>query len=207
MSAKRKEVLMEESSPKDVLRPFLDGAGLQDRAEKLVMAAKVVATSGYIPTGDRFEVVYSVPTDRWDFVVTIAGVFAAMNVLAGNANAGLLPKTQADPVLATVLRSLDEWHPKGTAAVRDCGAFFARTFDFLGNLPIYQDQPNRRMADALGGWIVWNLVGHPPESEQERGLVRVLGSMACFGFADWWFSDDPQVQGRWPASGLPTSQP
>ncbi|MEZ4219068.1 MAG: hypothetical protein R3E88_21565 [Myxococcota bacterium] len=156
--------------------------GLRTQAENLVTAAQIQATAAYTSVGDRFDLVYSIPTDRWDSVLTVAGVFIA----ATRANQIGLPDTQIDSLMEIVARNLNSWRPEGIAAFEDCKAFFDRTFDALEKDPSYGSQPELIGSDALGGWIVWNLVEHAPESEQERGLVRALGILVTHSFFSWW---------------------
>ena len=40
--------------------------------------------------------------------------------------------------------------------------------------------------DSLGSWIVWNLFDKSAQSQEERELVRVLGSMVVHTFVSWW---------------------
>ena len=75
---------------------------------------------------------------------------------------------------------------EGIAAFEDCKAFFDRTYDALERDTAYRDQPEFLGADAIGSWIVWNLVGHAPDSTDERRLVRVLGSLVTHSFFTWW---------------------
>jgi hypothetical protein len=159
---------------------------LRTQAENLVAVAQIQATAAYTSVGERFNLVYSVSTDRWDSVLTVAGVFIA----ATRANQISLPEAQIDSLMEIVARNLSSWRPEGIAAFEDCKAFFDRTFDALERDPSYQNQRELIGSDALGGWIVWNLVEHAPESEQERALVRVLGGLVMHSFFSWW-SDEP----------------
>ena len=160
--------------------------GLRAQAENLVAAAQIQATAAYTSVGERFDLVYSIATDRWDAVLTVAAVFIA----ATRANQIGLPEARVDSLMEIVARNLNAWRPEGIAAFEDCKAFFDRTVDALEKDPAYQHRPGLIGSDALGGWIVWNLVGHAPESEQERGLVRALGIFATHSFFSWW-SDEP----------------
>jgi fructose-1,6-bisphosphatase len=160
--------------------------GLRTQAENLVTAAEIQATAAYTSVGDRFNLVYSISTDRWDSVLTVAGVFIA----ATRANQIDLPDAQIDSLMEIVASNLNSWRPEGVAAFEDCKAFFDQTFDALEKDPSYRSQSELVASDALGGWIVWNLVEHAPESEQERGLVRTLGILLTHSFFGWW-SDQP----------------
>lgn len=159
---------------------------LRVQAENLVSAAQIQATAAYMTVGKRFNSVYSIPTDRWDSVMTVAGVFIAVT-RASQIN---LSEARLDSLMEIVARKLGAWRPEGIRAFEDCKAFFDRTFVALESDPNYQSQPEFIGSDALGGWIVWNLVEHAPESEQERGLVRALGVLVTHSFFNWW-SNEP----------------
>jgi hypothetical protein len=156
------------------------------QAENLVNAAQIQATAAYTSAGKRFDLIYSIPTDRWDSVLTVAGVFIAVT----RANQIGLSEARLESLMEIVTHRLGAWRPEGIATFEDCKAFFDRTFAALERAPIYQHQPEFIGSDALGAWIVWNLVEHAPESEQERGLVRALGSLITHSFFNWW-SDEP----------------
>lgn len=155
---------------------------LRTQAENLVMSAQILATSAYTSVGERFDLVYSIPTERWDSVLTVAGVFIAATRL----NHVGLPEARVDSLMEIVARNLHAWRPEGLAAFEDCKAFFDRTYDALEKDAAYQHQPELLGSDAIGGWMVWNLVEHAPDSEQERGLIRALGILVTHTFFSWW---------------------
>ncbi len=155
--------------------------GLRTQAENLVTWAQILAIDAYTDVGERFDLVYSIPTDRWDSVLTVAGVFSA----ATRANHIGLPEARVDSLMEIVARKLSAWRPEGIAAFEDCKARYDRIYDALEKDPAYQ-QPEFLGSDVIGWWIVWNLVEHAPESEQERGLVRALGILVTLWFFNWW---------------------
>lgn len=167
-------------------RKLGENDGPRTQAEYLVTAAQIQATTAYTSVGEQFDLVYTIPTDSWDFVLTVAGVFIA----ATRANQIGLPEARVDSLMEIVARKLNSWRPEGISAFEDCKAFFDRTFDALKKDPSYQHQPELIGSDAIGSWIVWNLVKHAPESEQERGLARALGVLVTHSFFNWW-SDEP----------------
>ena len=156
--------------------------GLETQAENLVKVAQVQATAAYRSVGKRFEVVHSIPIERWDWVLTIAGVFAA----ATRVNQIGLSGACIDSLMRIVVRNLNSWRLEGTAAFEDCTAFFDRTVNSLEKDRGYRHQPELVGCNALGWWIVWNLVGHAPESEQDQNLARVLGMLVTHSFYGWW---------------------
>ncbi len=156
--------------------------GLRTQAENLVAMAEIMATDAYTSVGERFDLVSSIPTDRWDSVLTVAGVFIA----ATRANHIGLPEARVDSLMEIVARKLSAWRPEGIAAFEDCKAYYDRKYDALEKAPAYQQQPELQGPDAIGSWIFWNLIWHAPESEQERRLVRTLGILVTHSFFNWW---------------------
>jgi len=83
-----------------------------------------------------------------------------------------------------VARSLADWSPQnGIRGFEDCKAMFERNFDALTRS---QHEPRFVASDALGMWIVWNLLERAPAAEEERKLVRVVGAAVVHHFFSWW---------------------
>lgn len=158
--------------------------GLETQAETLVTAAKIQATVAYTSVGDRYDLVYSIPTETWDVLVTVAGVFVAATRVGQIG----LPEARLDSLLAIVARELQAWHPEGMATFEDCTAFFAQRVDRIEKdpSPAYLQQPELFVARAIGLWIVEKLVEHAPESEQEWALASALGLLVTHWFDGWW---------------------
>lgn len=52
-----------------------------ENGDRLPAAAKVVAISSYTLFSDKYPIVQKIKSERWDFVITIAGVFVAVSQL------------------------------------------------------------------------------------------------------------------------------
>ena len=100
---------------------------LRIQAENLVKSAQILATGAYTSVGERFDLVYSIPIDRWDSVLTVAGVFMA----ATRANYIGLSESQVGSLIEIVAQNISAWRPEGIAALEDCKAFFDHTCDGL----------------------------------------------------------------------------
>lgn len=46
--------------------------------------------------------------------------------------------------------------------------------------------PAHIVSDAVGSWIVSDILQAAPVSEEERRLVRTVGTMITRKFAGWW---------------------
>ncbi|MFQ5903563.1 MAG: hypothetical protein ACE5JO_07730 [Candidatus Binatia bacterium] len=157
-------------------------ADVGSQAKRLVAASQILATDSYTDVAKRFDLVHDVPTDRWDFILTIAGVFIAVSRLEETS----LSDSQKHELSEVVATDLTKWDSKAVAAFEDCREFFNRTYDGSASESPYKDDPTYLATDALGSWIVWNLFDHAPEATQERQLVRVLGGLATHSFFRWW---------------------
>lgn len=157
----------------------MSGQALHDRALRLAPSAKALAVTSFVGMADRFPALMSVGPEHWDFVVTTAGVFVAISQL----NHEDLPIEQAERIRRIVTNELSSLYPDGPKACEDCTSFVDRTYDGL----MKQGHPHQFLfSDALGAWLVWNLFGHAPDSDEERQLVRILGVLIVHGFVNWW---------------------
>jgi hypothetical protein len=153
---------------------------LRERAERLVPSANIHATSLFVPMLDQFPLLRDVKPDQWDFVVTIASVFIAATRLR-NLKTEDTPRERQMEMIA---RGLADWDQKnGVRGFEDCKAMYERTFDGLTNA---HADPRFIASDALGWWIVWNLLGREPKGEEELRLVRTLGGATVHTFFSWW---------------------
>ena len=150
------------------------------QADTLVQVAEKYATGTFPPLLNKFSFLREVDKNRWDFILTIAGVFIAVTRL-GNLR---LDENRERQLMGKVGLKLTQWNPtSGRLVFEDCASFFERTFDALTSAG---DEPPFVASDALGLWVVWNVLGRRPQSEEERGLVRTVGGMITHTFSNWW---------------------
>ncbi len=148
-------------------------------AASLVQAAQANAVGMFTPLLDRFPLLQDVDTGHWDFILTVAGVFMGATRLN---NLGLADAREAK-LMEVVAARLNEWKPEAVRGFEDCKAFFETEFDRLNAA----GHDSRFVAsDAVGRWIVWNVLGRAPETEDECMLVRSVGVLATHAFFDWW---------------------
>jgi hypothetical protein len=154
---------------------------LRRKAERLVSSARINATSLFVPTVDQHALLRNVKTEQWDFVVTIAGVFVATTRL-WNLKIGDQREQELTDI---IMRGLAHWDPNnGIPGVEDCKATFERNFDAFTRA---QHEPRFISSDSVGWWVVCNLLMRAPEgSEEERKLVRVIGTAITRTFFSWW---------------------
>lgn len=82
-----------------------------------------------------------------------------------------------------VADDLNRWDPDGIRGFEDCKGLFDREFD---RLTAAGHESRFVAADAVGIWIVWNVLGRAPETDEEWQLVRATGALATHAFFDWW---------------------
>jgi hypothetical protein len=152
---------------------------LRKRAATLVTAVEINAASMFVPLLDKFPFVQEADVKHWDFILTVAGVFLAASRLS-NLRLG---DAREESLMETVAKSLAEWDPDGIRRFDDCKCLFESEYD---RLTAAGHEPRFIASDAVGKWIVWNVLGRAPETEDECMLVRATGTMVTHAFFDWW---------------------
>jgi hypothetical protein len=155
---------------------------LIENAERLPSAAKILAIGSYTEFLNEYPIIGQINPEHWDFVLTVAGIFVAVSQL----NHENISKKDKDSLLDIVTNAAIEIYPDSIDACDDCRLFVDRTYDGLNKKNEYEDNPQFLFSDSLGGWIVWNLLGHAPANEDERKLIRVLGAFLVHSFISWW---------------------
>lgn len=151
-------------------------------ARNLLPSAKAFATTSYPTVAKEFQTVYAVDSARWDFVLTIGGVFVAISQL----NHEDLSESTKNSLLDIIIDEVAIWQPDAPDAVEDCRLFVDRTYEGIATLPESKTNPQFLFSDALGSWVVWNLYRRAPSAPEERQLIRILGGMLVHSFMYWW---------------------
>ncbi len=160
-------------------RAFDDRDSFVLRARVLVQGCKIVAIPSIPVLSKQFPLLDAIDRENWDFILTVAGVFIATSRLE-QLN---LSNSRKQAVLNVIADSLNQWHPDGRYAFEDCKALFEDEFDRLrteGEEELYIG------SDALGLWIVWNILGHEPQNEEEARLQRAVGVLVIGALLDFW---------------------
>jgi len=146
-----------------------------ERADALVHMANVAAIGMFMTLLRRFPVMRETDVKHFDFIVTIAGVFIAVTRLR-NLRLGEIRERK---LMDKVSERLTEWNPEhGIRAFEHCKSFYDRTADGLANTGHY---PKFVASDAIGAWVVWDVLNRAPETEEERSLVRAIGVTIVHG--------------------------
>ena len=157
---------------------------LKKRAEMLLPSTKIAGISVYTSLLKKFPAFESISVKDWDFFFPIASVFIA-TVGMEKTKISSKHKSELSKIYGD---SLNKWSSDWNKAFKDCSEFFWRTAEGLqsSNDPVYSQSPQYRISDSIGSWLVWNLLGHPPETDDERKLVRVVGNLVSEEFINWW---------------------
>ena len=146
---------------------------LQKQAATLVSCANINAISNEFPS------LREVDAKHFDFVLTVAGVFIASSRL----NSLKLNNVREEILMEIVAESLIEWDASGIGGFEDCKNLFEKEYD---RLTVAKHEPRFIASDAVGKWIVWNVLQRTPETQDECKLIRYSGAMITHAFFDWW---------------------
>ena len=86
-------------------------------------------------------------------------------------------------LMEIVTKDLVEWNSESIRGFEDCKSLFESEFD---RLTATGHKPKFITSDALGKWIVWNILGRAPQTDEECLLIRTIGIMVTHVFFDWW---------------------
>jgi len=144
---------------------------LNVRAEALVSVSKINAVSMLTVLRKERSVLDNVFSDHWDLIVTIAGVYAAI--------AGIHSKQHTKQELTTVFETINvklcELDPN--AENISMGLHFMLEGVQKSRTASENDSDNYYYKSDLGYWIVEQVLGHRPQSEQRHALANRVGSM------------------------------
>jgi len=154
-----------------VLSKFGRKDRLHDDAAKLVPAANIAAVSSFAPLLDQHPLLRGAKAEAWDFFATAGAIFVALN----NLKAAVSPERFKD-LYSVLLPKMRQWHERGEDAVLDCQKFVARTVS-----------PDVSPHDALGFWVLWNVMQREPSAEEARA-TRDIGNTLSAPFQEWWKS-------------------
>lgn len=152
---------------------------LSKQAATLVSAAEVQAISMFVPFLDEFPLLREADAKHWDFIMTVAGVFVAASSLSNLRLAG----AREEALMESVAESFEQWNTKAIGGFEDCKAFFENECD---RLAAAGHEPRFIASDAVGKWIVWNVLSRVPETQHECMLVRATGAAITHRFLSWW---------------------
>jgi len=158
--------------------PLLDH--YREQADKLVWAAGANASLAYKPILDHNPHITSFGSEKWEFTLTVAGVYAAIIQLVHEQP---LKEAETEEVLDIIGKSLDAKYADGTAALEECRTMVDYSF---AEAPAERgEEPAFELSDRIGAWILYKLNG-PKEVKEGGRLIRSLGLAVTSTFSNWW---------------------
>jgi hypothetical protein len=159
---------------------------LERDAALLVRAANTLAFGMFGKISDEFPFI---PHDErgqryWDFVVTIAGVFFAL-IRLRTLNLNEKRRLKLEKKVAACL--VQSYPQNARLAFEHCHSFFDKAYYAVLDA---DHDPKLVASDAIGMWVVWEILRNPAETEQELKLVRWVGLMIVNSFFEWWEKDN-----------------
>lgn len=158
--------------------PHLDR--FREQAGRLVWSAGANATLAYKPLLDRHARITGFGSEKWQFYLTVAGVYAAIMRLVQER---VLDGAELDEVLGLIERSLAARYPDGPAALEECRTMVDASFAAGGREE--GEDPGFAFSDRVGAWVLFELNG-PRELKDGHALIRDLGLAVTAAFAAWW---------------------
>lgn len=164
-------------------------SSLLDQADGLVKAAYSNAVSQLGPLMSKFPILQEVYVGRasqaeyvehFDFIFTVASVFVAVHSLRG----AEIDAERRREALDRIQLRLREWHPaKALAGFDHCQAAFDQE---LQEFAKRSRDARQNATDAIGSWIVADILQRFPETPEEMILVRTTGAMVMSKFYEYW---------------------
>lgn len=152
---------------------------MEQRAESLIDSSRTIAASCFVPLLDKYSFLREANIEQWDFILTVAGIFIATTRLSNLS----IDDDSEDALITIVSRRLKLWSPEGIAAFENCKEVFEKQYEQL----IAANYENEYVAsDALGLWIVLNVLGRMPDCHEEIEFQRSVGVLVVSAFFDWW---------------------
>jgi hypothetical protein len=153
---------------------------LMRRAQQVVQSAALNAVATFAALAKQFPMLLDADTGHWDYIHTVAAALVAL-VRLGEQRLG---KPRQQKLVAVIQSELvRRFGEEATAAVEDCGSNLKRYSRLLAD----KGQRSEYMIyDAVGFWIVWNLIGRWPERDEELKLVRATGTLTGQPWSTWW---------------------
>ena len=153
---------------------------LSAEAKKLTATARIFAISSNSNLIDRYTIIRNVEPEHWDFIISVAGIFAAISRL----NHEDIIREDKKDLLDEITNAAIDKYPDYIEACKNCKDFVDKNYKILKESR--KGQEYFSFSDSLGFWIVWNLFGHFPEQQDEANLVRPLGFLVVHAFFSWW---------------------
>jgi hypothetical protein len=133
-------------------------------------AMQIIAVSSYAPLQEARAVPES-DSEQWEFFATIAAVHAVSSVYLTR-----FGQERYRHFAGKMFDEVARWKPDGGAALADCAVFTNKNIETQGA---------SAHAQALGFWLIWNLLGQTPELAQSQN-ASMVGGLFFANAVSWW---------------------
>jgi hypothetical protein len=152
---------------------------IEDKIRSLLPAIRASAVASYSTLRKRYPDLSRLDLDSWDFLMTVAGLYAAITRLRAK-----LEPEHTRPYIPLLEAEISAWDRlNGLRALADCDGFVNRGLP--DEVPDSRQEREALLSYALGMWVLWNLYQCQPPGDQ-RELAQAIGGLMFLSFADWW---------------------
>lgn len=163
------------------MRIFGSRKKYDDKVEKLVPSANILAISSFTMFLDAHNELRTVDPKEWDFFVTVAGISVGLMSLADN----VTNESEYNRLTKILSKKIIEWDKNGELALGDLMARMVKYQDEMMSLP--PDEFTKLWAFQLSSWCFVNLnLKIPKEPPKPNHLMFQLGMLLIVSFHDWW---------------------
>ena len=156
---------------------------LTKKAGLLFPSVTLVSKTLFFNLKEKFSVLQTIEEKEWDFYFRVGAIWAATIGLQRLETVNSRTKSSLSKIYGQTIK---DWNNNWNLAFEDCGKFFYKTIEKTENISEYELNPTFRISDAIGSWIVWNLLNHRPASQEELNLIRPIGLLTTEEFIIWW---------------------
>lgn len=148
----------------------------EDQASNLVQSASIFATSSAMTVTDNIPLIGNyfktgkLPTDLWDFYITVASVGTAFITVTD-----YVPRNQRESICAKIGEELSRFHPKGYLALENLNGLLHSYCD--AGIPCHH---------ALGNWLSINLLEKDDPAKEDIEAFSVVGALIQQAFGGWF---------------------
>lgn len=150
-----------------------------DRVEKLVSSANILAVSSFTKFLDSHEELKAVDPQEWDFFVTVAGISVGLMSLVDK----VTDESEYNRLTRILSTKIKEWDNRGEHALSDLMARMAKHREDMMNLP--SDEFTKMWAVMLSSWCLINLNLEVPKNQPSKLMIE-LGMLLIVSFQVWW---------------------
>lgn len=150
-------------------------------AELLMPSIKGVALVSFDSLKEDFSEFNQIRKNEWDFYFTIAAVTAAT---VGLQKITLDSKLKSE-ISKIYGKDLDKLNENWDIAFKNCNEFLYERI-LLFDTPKYEKQPDLRVSDTLGWWLLLNIIHEEKINTQQVQLIRPIGIYVTKEFIGWF---------------------